>query len=182
MRKPRILLVAFLALFAAAIPLYAQLPFDPLASSQAPASSPLTDPTLSPGVQFLYQLESRFAADTAKGGGPAFAAWFADDAVTLSNGKAAVVGHAAIAASATWNPEQYQLLWTPEGARMSPSGDMGFTWGHYEGISKDRDGTPIRNSGRYMTIWKKQPDGSWKVALDASNDAPPGDGDCCRLK
>jgi ketosteroid isomerase-like protein len=32
-----------------------------------------------------------------------------------------------------------------------------------------------------MTIWRKEPDGSWKVALDAgANDAPTA-GDCCKL-
>ena len=63
---------------------------------------------------------------------------------------------------------------------MSASGDMGFTWGQYEGDSKDAEGNPVKKTGRYMTVWKKQPDGSWKVELDASNDGPPED--CCRLK
>jgi ketosteroid isomerase-like protein len=139
----------------------------------------LTNPGMSPGEQFLYQLDEKFAAETAKGGGAAFAAWFAADAVTLANGKAPVVGHDAIAAQATWTPQTYQLTWTPEGARMGPSGDMGFTWGHYQGVSKDAEGNPVTTSGRYITVWKKQPDGQWKVALDASNDGPPED--CCRL-
>jgi ketosteroid isomerase-like protein len=158
----------------------AQLPLDSL-SKPAPAANPFTNPGLTPEVAFLYNLEAKFAHDTAQGGGPAFAKWFAGDAVELSNGKPPVIGEAAIAAGANWTPEQYQLIWTPEGGRMSPSGDMGFTWGHYEGRSKDRDGTPIVTSGRYMTVWKKQPDGTWKVALDASNQEPPAKEDCCKL-
>ena len=146
-------------------------------SSQSP--NPLRDPGVTPGIQFLYELESKFAADTAKGGGAAFAAWFAPDAVTLANGKPPVVGHDAIAAGATWTPENYQLTWTPEGARMGTSGDMGFTWGHYEGVSKDAEGNATKATGRYMTVWKKQPDGTWKVELDASNDGPKAD--CCSL-
>jgi ketosteroid isomerase-like protein len=146
-----------------------------------PAANPLTDPTLSPGTAFLFNLEAKFAQDTATGGGKAFASWFADDAVTLSNKQAAVLGKAAIAADANWDPKQYQLTWTPQGGQMSPGGDMGFTWGHYEGTSKDRNGNPVHSTGRYMTIWKKMPDGSWKVALDSSNDEPPSAGDCCKL-
>lgn len=149
-------------------------------SKPAPDNNPLTNPGLTPEISFLYNLEAKFAHDTAQGGGAAFAKWFADDAVELSNGKAPVIGRAAIAAGANWTPRQYQLTWTPEGARMSVSGDMGFTWGHYEGRSKDRDGTPIITTGRYMTVWKKQPDGSWKVALDASNQEPAKE-DCCKL-
>ena len=144
-------------------------------------ANPLTNPGFSPGAAFLYDLEARFAKDTAQGGGKAFASWFADDAVTLSNGQAPVIGKAAIAAKANWDPAQYQLTWTPDGGQMSPDGDMGFTWGHYQGTSKDKNGNAVATSGRYMTIWKKQSDGSWKVALDSSNNLPPAAEDCCKL-
>src|SRR5581483_11231019 len=67
-----------------------------------PTGSVLTNPGLTPQDQFLYDLEAKFAADTAKGGGKSFGTWFAPDAVTLENGGAPVVGHDAIAARATW--------------------------------------------------------------------------------
>jgi ketosteroid isomerase-like protein len=156
----------------------AQMTLNPLAK---PAANPLTDPTVTPGVAFLFKLEAEFAADTAKGGGKAFASWFADDAVTLSTKQAAVLGKTAIAADANWDASQYQLTWTPQGGQMSSAGDMGFTWGHYEGRSKDHNGNPVKSTGRYMTVWKKMPDGSWKVALDSSNEEPPAAGDCCKL-
>ncbi len=157
----------------------AQISLNPLAK---PTPNPLTDPTFSPGTAFLFNLEAKFAADTATGGGKAFASWFADDAVTLSNKQAAVMGKGKIAADANWDPKQYQLTWTPEGGQMSPAGDMGFTWGHYEGTSRDHNGNPVKTTGRYMTIWKKLPDGSWKVALDSSNEEPPSAGDCCKVQ
>jgi ketosteroid isomerase-like protein len=156
----------------------AQIALNPLSK---PAANPLTNPTLSPGTAFLFNLEARFAAETASGGGKAFAAWFSDDAVTLSNGKSAVVGKSAIVAQAIWDANDYQLTWTPEAAQMSSGGDMGYTWGHYEGASKDHNGNPVKTTGRYMTIWKKLPDGSWKVVLDSSNDEPAAAGDCCKL-
>jgi ketosteroid isomerase-like protein len=139
----------------------------------------LTNPGMTPGDQFLYSLDEKFSADTAKGGGAAFASWFAPDAVTLQNDKAPVVGHDAIAAQATWTAQSYRLTWTPEGARLDAGGDMGFTWGDYTGVSKDAEGNPVTTSGRYITVWKKQPDGQWKVEMDASNDGPPED--CCSL-
>jgi ketosteroid isomerase-like protein len=157
----------------------AQIALNPLSK---PAPNPLTDPTLSPGIALLFNLETKFAADTATGGGKAFASWFADDAVSLSNKQAPVIGKTAIAADANWDPKQYQLAWTPQGGQMSPSGDMGYTWGHYEGTSKDRNGNPVKTTGRYMTIWKKMPDGSWKVALDSSSEEPPNAGDCCKVQ
>jgi ketosteroid isomerase-like protein len=174
------LIFIFIAMLAFCRSAGAQLPLDPF-SKPAPAADPLTNPGLTPEVAFLYSLEAKFAHDTAQGGGPAFAKWFAEDGIELANGKAPVTGRAAIAASANWTPSQYQLTWTPEGGRMSPQGDMGFTWGHYEGRAHDSQGNPVVSSGRYMTVWKKQSDGSWKVELDSSNQEPPAKEDCCKL-
>ena len=172
----------------AALPLTAQTGpdtvasgFDALAKPASGIASPLVEPTLSPGVLLLLELDGKFQKAVAAGGGKAFASWFADDAVTLNNGKPAVMGRAAIAAQAQWDPKAYQLTWTSQGAQMGPSNDMGFTWGHYEGHSKDKNGEPVVISGRYFTVWKKVADGSWKVALDASANEPPAAGDCCTL-
>ena len=156
----------------------AQLP-EPGAGSQAP--NPLADSTVNPGKMLLFDLEARFARDVAARGGAAFADWFADDGVALNNGQAALIGKVAIAKSANWSPKDYQLTWTPTDAMMGPSDDMGYTWGHYEGRSKDANGNPIVTSGRYITMWRKEPDGSWKVALDAGANDAPAAGDCCKL-
>jgi ketosteroid isomerase-like protein len=155
--------------------------YDALAQSSSAVSSPLTQPTLTPGALLLLELEGRFAKAVEAGGGKAFGTWFADDAVTLNNGKPAVLGRTAIAAQAQWDPKMYQLTWVPQGAQMGPSNDMGFTWGRYEGHSRDRNGQPVVISGRYFTVWKKLADGTWKVALDASADEPPATGECCVL-
>jgi ketosteroid isomerase-like protein len=161
-----------------ALRLEAQLP-EP--SAQASTPNPLLDSTMKPGKMLLFDLEARFAKDVAEHGGAAFAEWFADDGVVLGNGATPVVGKVAIAKSAAWSPKDYQLTWTPTDAAMGPSGDMGYTWGHFEGHSKDANGNPVSTSGRYMTIWRKQPDGNWKVILDAgANDAPEA-GECCKL-
>jgi ketosteroid isomerase-like protein len=146
-----------------------------------PAINPLTQPTLTPEMIHLMELEAQFAAAVAAGGGKAFASWFAPEGVTLANGRPPVIGREAIAAQALWDPRDYQLAWTAQGAQMGPSGDMGFTWGHYDGTGKDTHGQPVIHSGRYMTVWKKMPDGSWKVLLDASADEPPDPGSCCSL-
>jgi ketosteroid isomerase-like protein len=152
----------------------------PMPGEQA-APNPLTDPTAKPGKVLLFDLEARFARDVLARGGAGFASWFADDGVALGNGQPPSIGKVAIAKSANWDPKVYQLTWTPTDAQMGPSGDMGYTWGHFEGHSKDAAGNPILTTGRYLTIWRKQPDGSWKVVLDAGANEPAGAGDCCKL-
>lgn len=160
---------------------WCQAGLDPLKRTAPALPSPLTEPTLSPGALQLLTLEGEFAQAVAKGGGAAFASWFADDAVTLNNGKTPVLGRANIAAKATWKASEYQLTWQASGAQMGPSGDMGYTWGHYDGTSKDHSGNPVVISGRYITIWKRMADGKWKVSLEASAEEPAAAGECCKL-
>lgn len=188
MRRTQIPILLATLLIVATSAIRAQVPtapprgftIEPFGRNQS-SNNPLAQPTISPGALTLLELEGRFAQDVAAGGGRAFAKWFADDAVTLNNGLPAVLGRAAIAAQAQWDPKQYQLTWVPQGAQMGPSNDMGFTWGHYEGHSIDKAGQPVTKTGRYMTVWKKQANGEWKVAMDASADEPPGAGECCTL-
>ncbi len=150
-------------------------------SSPAAAPNPLSDPTMNPGKTLLYDLEARFAKDVLEKGGAGFAEWFAEDGVALGNGAAPLIGRVAIAKSANWTPQAYQLTWTPTAAVMGPSGDMGYTWGHFEGHSKDANGNPVTTTGRYMTIWRKGSDGVWKVVMDMGANEPAGAGDCCKL-
>jgi ketosteroid isomerase-like protein len=157
---------------------WGQLPEPGAASSTA---NPLTDATVKPGKMMLFDLEKRFARDVLEKGGAAFADWFAEDGVALGNGAAPLIGKIAIVKSANWSPKDYQLTWTPTDAMMGPSGDMGYTWGHYEGRSKDANGNLVLTSGRYITMWRKESDGSWKVVLDAGANEPPEAGDCCKL-
>jgi ketosteroid isomerase-like protein len=134
---------------------------------------PLPMPAITPGQLELIKLESDFSEAVAKGGGKAFASWFADDAVTLNNGEPPVLGRRNIAATTTWDPKAYQLSWYVEGAQMMPSNDTGFTWGHYDATTVDpKTGKSSTASGRYFTFWKKVA-GKWKVALDASANEPP---------
>lgn len=159
---------------------WGQLAF-PSGNSPQSAPNPLADTTMNPGKVLLYNLEAQFAKDVAEKGGAAFASWCAPDAVMLGNGASPVVGRVAIEKAANWAAKDYQLTWTPTDAMMGPSGDMGYTWGHYEGHSKDANGNPVLTSGRYMTIWRKEADGNWRFVMDAgANDAPQA-GDCCKL-
>ena len=34
---------------------------------------------------------------------------------------------------------------------------------------QDPEGNPVEIDGKFMTVWKKQPDGTWKIAVDMFN-------------
>ena len=171
--------VLAMAITAGASAAWSQLEF-PIPSAQS-TPNPLLDTTTKPGKMLLYDLEAKLAKDVLERGGEGFAAWFAEDGVALGNGVAPLIGKVAIAKSATWSPKAYRLTWTPTDALMGPSSDMGYTWGHFEGHSKDANGNDVTITGRYMTIWRRQADGSWKVVLDAGANEPPEAADCCKL-
>jgi ketosteroid isomerase-like protein/mannose-6-phosphate isomerase-like protein (cupin superfamily) len=63
----------------------------------------------------------------------------------------------------------FSLAWRATRAEVGAGGDVGYTVGTYE-MSM---GGPTEN-GKYVTIWRKQADGQWKVVEDIANaDAPP---------
>ena len=124
----------------------------------------------SDGSAALRQVESEFVKAAADHGSQGYLSYYADDAVEVPNGEAFLPGKAAIAKTMAFldSPDNH-LTWAPVGAGMAASGDLGYTYGTYEFSSKDKDGKPLVDKGKYATIWKKQKDGSWKVALDMGN-------------
>jgi len=65
------------------------------------------------------------------------------------------------------------LMWQPVSANVSGSGDLGYTFGTYELSFDGPGGVRIVDKGKYMTVWKKGADGSWKVAADMFNTSLP---------
>jgi ketosteroid isomerase-like protein len=58
------------------------------------------------------------------------------------------------------------LKWTPLQIEVSSSGDLGYSIGEYERIGKDNSGNPTTATGSYVSIWRKHPDGKWRIVLD----------------
>lgn len=68
----------------------------------------------------------------------------------------------------------YSLEYTPQMAEVGGAADLGYTIGTYHMTLPDSDGSISEIDGKYLTIWKRQPDGSWKVAVDMFNtNGPP---------
>jgi len=122
------------------------------------------------GSDLLFKLEADFAKAVAEHGRSAFVTYFAEDGVELEDG-GGITTREEIKKQAAW-PEGTSLTWTPVHADMATSGDLGFTYGNYVFKSKDKDGKIVASYGKYVSVWKKQNDGSWKVAVDMGNSSP----------
>lgn len=66
------------------------------------------------------------------------------------------------------------LSWEPEYADISLAGDLGYTTGPYE-FRKAKNAIAADAHGHYVSIWKKQADGTWRVVLDCGIAHPKPD-------
>jgi ketosteroid isomerase-like protein len=124
-------------------------------------------------ADMLRQLEADFMNAAAERGSAGYISYYADDSVELPNGGPIIQGKVNIAKGMGFLDEKdNHLTWSPVGADISASGDLGYTYGTFEFRSKDKDGKPVVDRGKYTSIWKKQKDGSWKVVLDMGNSSP----------
>ena len=65
--------------------------------------------------------------------------------------------------------------WTATKVEVARSGDLAYVSGNYEFKEQDDRGTPIVDKGKYLEVWRKQADGSWKCVADMFNsDLPAG--------
>jgi ketosteroid isomerase-like protein len=66
------------------------------------------------------------------------------------------------------------LTFATTGVEVARSGDLAYEYGTYDFATKDKKGEITDEKGKYVVVWKKQADGSWKVAADIDNlDAAP---------
>jgi ketosteroid isomerase-like protein len=124
-------------------------------------------------AETLKQLEGEFMRAAAEKGSAGYMSYYADDAVEVSNNSPLIAGKENIAKGMGFlDDKNNRLSWTPVGADISASGDLGYTYGSYEFHAVGKDGKAVVEYGKYTSIWKKQKDGRWKVALDMGNASP----------
>lgn len=144
-----------------------------IATMFKPISQPAASASTKASAETLKQLEVEFMNAAANKGSEGYMSYYADDAVEVPNGAPAIHGKLEIAKTMGFlDDKNNRLTWTPVGADISSSGDLGYTYGNYEFHAKDKEGKPVVEYGKYTSIWKLRKDGSWKVVLDMGNASP----------
>ncbi len=64
------------------------------------------------------------------------------------------------------------VTWEPYFVEMSASADLAYTLGKSQSIRTSPSGKKVVSYGHYVTIWKKQTDGSWKLVFDTGIETP----------
>lgn len=129
---------------------------EPAAATPDAAAQALADAT---------EADKAFAAATLRDG-PAvsFLAWFEpEDSQFIAPGQV-TKGAAAIAAGFAGSPPDFKISWTPDGGAGASSGDFAVTTGRYTIAA---DGQTIE-AGRYLTTWRRNAEGVWKVIIDTT--------------
>ena len=105
----------------------------------------------------------------SKGMKAAFLQYMDTAAVLLRPGHSPLKGMAAGQLIYNMNDSSFILTWVPRDAEISSSGDMGYTYGIWTSYPKKWLSDSV-SQGTYVTIWKKQTNGSWKFVLDTGNE------------
>jgi ketosteroid isomerase-like protein len=67
-----------------------------------------------------------------------------------------------------------KLTWSASFTDVSDDGTLGYNYGRYESRRPSPDGKEVVRGGWFLTIWKKQPNGSWRYVMDnGTPDRPP---------
>ena len=64
------------------------------------------------------------------------------------------------------------MRWHADYARLATGGDLGYTVGRWKVLRRDSTGEHAVARGKYLTVWRRQAGGSWKV-LDVYLDGRP---------
>jgi uncharacterized protein (TIGR02246 family) len=109
------------------------------------------------------------------GDATALAACCSEDVVQLPPNEPAVRGKEALRTRYQSQFDRFacELLTTTE--ELEIAGAWAFAWGTYKIALTPKDGAPsVQDHGKYLAIFRRQPDGSWKFARDTFNsDNPP---------
>ena len=112
-----------------------------------------------------------------KGTRAAFLAFLANDGIVFRPGP--------LNGKEVWEkrPETgFDLVWEPTFAAMARSADFGYDTGPAKWRANKKE-EKFTGHGQFISVWKKQEDGSWKVALDVGieNPEPTGKPDTLRI-
>ena len=138
----------------------------PLRLAPTPASGPVSKSSAGTERARLLNLESDFSADSlARGAARAYRDRLAADARLFLQNTAPYEGRAA--ALAALGSRKAALTWQAAYAEVAHSADLGYTYGTYQLAFAGDGGESER--GHFMRVWKRRPDGPWRVVLDITN-------------
>ena len=114
----------------------------------------------------IRQADLNFVANSLAGDWDALVAGYTEDAVVMPPNQEVVIGRSAIR-------DLFSVLtindFTLETVEMDGRGDLVFARGDYSWTVAVGEGEPVADHGKWLTIWRKQADGTWLLSQDIWN-------------
>ena len=121
--------------------------------------------------QRILQTDREFAALSAQAGAAtAFRQYSRQDVLLLPPNTEPVYGRDSVSHGFVEFDKTLILNWEPQAAEVTLSGDLGYSWGTSTGIVRATRQQAFR--GKYLTVWKKDTEGNWKMLADMGNQSP----------
>ena len=112
-------------------------------------------------------MEDAFCAMAkAQGLNAAFAHFAAPDVAFIDTDPRKFRGPAAVQERMGPDRPGVSLTWSALFTDVSDDGTLGYNYGRYESRVTGPAGQERVRGGFFLTIWKRQPDGSWKYVMD----------------
>lgn len=149
------------------------------ACTQTTPAAPAT-PAVDPAAiaTAIRAVETQWNADWAARDAAKIASHYATDATLIVAGSASMTGRDAIQAGLAAGPladHNFSLTFHADDVQVAEAGDMAFTRGAYEEHDTNaRTHRVVTTNGAYLTVYRKQADGSWLAVADmAAPGGPP---------
>jgi uncharacterized protein (TIGR02246 family) len=148
----------------------------PAADSATKSAEPAVD--VAAVKQTIEDANARFLDALSKADVSTAAANYADDAILMMPNAPAWQGKQAIVDGFTGFLKEYKLSnGKPTTTDVQVAGDLAVETGTFEWTLTPKSGAAMTDKGKYLTVWKKQADGTWKIIRDINNsDLPPAGG------
>jgi len=125
---------------------------------------------ISPELQALADAERAFAkAATVKGIRDSFLEFFADDSIALR--PTAISAKDELRGRQSFPFAVRELTWEPRTGDIAGSGELGWLTGPSTFIDHGTPGSKP-GYGNYLSVWRKQADGQWRVYIDVGATTP----------
>ncbi len=142
-------------------------------TAPTPAAAPAAPPdTRAADMQAIKDVETAWVKDAASKDPAKWASYFTDDGAGLYPGAPTVTGKDALktAMGPMLADPNFALTFSSTKMMASKGGDMVYSYGTYTmTMTNPKTKKPVTDHGKYLTVYTKQADGSWKAAADTFN-------------
>ena len=125
--------------------------------------------------QVIRETETQWAKAAAAKDVERFMSFYADDASLFAPGTPTATGKEAIrkGTETLFATPGFSLSFQTVKVEVSRGGDLAYCSGTYAMTMNDPKGKPVNDKGKYVAVYRKEPDGAWKAVADINNSDLP---------